>query len=214
MAIKGGQILHVSGGFVIDRIQTGGVTGINVNEDKIEELGNVESIGTVRDIPDLTFEVESFDVTTELESILVGGINDEADGTVFDLAANVPINVISPFKASGAYTVDGGVVVPYLSLESMSYSFAIGDPSTMTATLRGDSVFYVPGSVFEESFDGTGAQTVFTFTDGPAYSSVVGTDTYFALSVTVDGVRQKIGTDFTNDEDEVTFIVAPDHCGS
>ncbi len=209
MAIKGGQILHVSGGFVIDRIQTGGVTGINVNEDKIEELGNVESIGTVRDIPDLTFELESFDVTTELESILVGGVNDEADGTLFDLAQNVPINVISPFKASGAFTVDGGVVVPYLSLESLSYSFAIGDPTTMTATLRGDSVFYVPGSVFEEAFDGTGAQTVFVFTDGPAYQSVIGSDTHFALSVAVDGVRQKLGTDYTNDEDEVTFTTAP-----
>ena len=35
MSIKGGQILHVAGGpaalFVVDRIQTGGVTGINVN---------------------------------------------------------------------------------------------------------------------------------------------------------------------------------------
>lgn len=209
MAIKGGQILHVSGGFVIDRIQTGGVTGINVNEDKIEELGNVESIGIVRDIPDLTFELESFDVTTELESILVGGVNDEADGALFDLAENVPINVISPFKASGAFTVDGGVVVPYLSLESLSYSFALGDPATLSATLRGDSVFYVPGSVFEEAFDGTGAQTVFVFTDGPAYPSVIGTDTHFALSVTVGGVRQKLGTDYTNDQDEVTFTTAP-----
>ena len=135
MAIKGGQILHVSGGFVIDRIQTGGITGINVNEDRIEELGNVLAIGTLRDIPDLTFEVESFDVTTELESVLTGGINDEADGTVFSLADNVPLNILSPFKTSGAYTVDGRVIVPFLSLESMSYAFSLGDPATMTQVI-------------------------------------------------------------------------------
>jgi hypothetical protein len=209
MAIKGGQILHVSGGFIIDRIQTGGVSGINVNEDRLEELGNVEAIGTVRDIPDLTFEIESFDVTTELESILVGGDNSEAAGTLFDLTQFVPINIISPFKAAGAFTVDGGVVVPFLSLESVSYSFSLGDPATMSASLRGDSVFYVPGSVIEEAVDGDAAQTVFPFVDAPAFKSTIGSDDYYALSVTVDGVRQKIGTDFTNDASEITFVVAP-----
>ncbi len=209
MAIKGGQILHVSGGFIIDRIQTGGLTGINVNEDRLEELGNVEAIGTLRDVPDLTFEIESFDVTTELESILLGGINDEAPGTLFDLTQSVPINIISPFKASGAFTVDGGVVVPFLTLESMSYSFSLGDPATMNATLRGDSVFYVPGSVFEETFSGDGIVTVFSFTDGPAFKTTIGADEYFALSVTVDNVRQKLTTDFTNTNADVTFLVAP-----
>jgi len=205
MAIKGGQILHVSGGFVIDRIQTGGLTGINVNEDRLEELGNVEAIGTLRDIPDLTFEIESYDVTTELESILLGGINDEATGALFDLALNVPINIISPFKASGAFTVDGGVVVPYLSLESMSYSFSLGDPATMSATLRGDSVFYVPGSVFEEAFDGDTTTGPFNFTDGPAFKSTIAGLDYYALSVTVDGVRQKNVEHYTDTTTGVTF---------
>ena len=208
MAIKGGQILHVTGtgGFVIDRIQTGGVTGINVNEERIEELGNVEAIGTLRDIPDLTFEIESYDVSTELESILTGGINDEADTTVFNLADNVPINVLSPFKASGAFTVDGGVIVPFLSLESMSYSFTLGDPATMTATMRGDSVFYVPGSVFEETFDGDTTAGPFSFTATPAYKSTIGGDDYYALSVDVDGVRQRLGVDYTNTATGITFL--------
>jgi hypothetical protein len=205
MAIKGGQILHVTGGFIIDRIQTGGLTGINVNEDRLEELGNVEAIGTIRDIPDLTFELESFDVTTELESILLGGINDESAGAVFDLALNVPINIISPFKASGAFTVDGGVVVPYLTLESMSYSFSLGDPATMAATLRGDSVFYVPGAVYEEVFDGDTTTGPFNFTDGPAYKSTIAGLEYFALSVTVDGVRQKNVINYTDTATGVTF---------
>ncbi len=208
MAIKGGQILHVTGGFVIDRIQTGGITGINVNEDRIEELGNVEAIGTLRDIPDLTFEIESFDVSTELESILLGGINDESDGATFDLADNVPINILSPFKTSGAYTVDGGVIVPFLTLESLSYSFALGDPATMTASMRGDSVFYTSGSVFEETFDGTGSQTVFSFANTAYKSTISGTD-YYALSLTVDDVRQRIVTDYSNSATDFTFVVAP-----
>lgn len=203
MSIKGGQILHVAGNdagsaFVVDRIQTGGVTGINVNESVIQELGNYQNVGTVRDTPDLTFELESFDVTTELESILLGGDNTEAAGAEFDLASYVPIDVISPYKNKNLFTVAGGVIIPFLSLESMSYNMALTDEATMTATLRGDSMFFVPGSVWRETFTGDSIQDTFTFTDGPAYASVIAGDTYYGLSVTVDGVRQRLGTDYTN----------------
>lgn len=205
MAIKGGQILHVSGGFVIDRIQTGGVSGINVNEERLEELGNYQAIGTVRDIPDLTFELESFDATTELESILTGGDNTEPAGYLFNLTNTVPINILSPFKASGVFTVEGGVIVPFLTLESMSYSFSLSDPATMSATLRGDSVFYVPGTVWEQKFNGTGVLATFNFGNGPAYKSAVGGDDYYALSVTVDGKRQRLGIDYTNTDTGIVF---------
>ena len=217
MAIKGGQILHVSGGFIIDRIQTGGVSGINVNEDRLEELGNYEAIGTLRDIPDLTFELESFDVTTELESILVGGDNMEADATLFDLAASIPIDIISPFKGSGqVFTVDGGIIVPFLSLESMSYNFSLSDPSTMTATLRGDGVFFVPNAVpYYETFDGDGIVTTFAFTNAPALKSTIAGVDYYALSVMVDQgagagwERQRLGVDYTNTGASFIFTTAP-----
>lgn len=208
MAIKGGQILHVSGGFVIDRIQTGGVSGINVNEDRIEELGNVEAVGTIRDIPDLTFELESYDTTTELESLLTGGINDEATGTEFNLASFVPINVLSPFKTSGLFTVASAIAVPFLSLESMSYAFSLTDQATISATLRGDSVFYIPGSAFEQAEDGTGAQDTFTFDNTPAFKSTIAGSDYYALSVTVDGERMRLGTDYTNTNGGIIFETA------
>lgn len=217
MSIKGGQILHVAGGpagvFVIDRIQTAGVTGININEDRIEELGNYEAVGTVRDIPDLTFEIQSFDSTTELESLLTGGADAEADGTLFNLADFVPLNILSPFKTSGLFTTAGGIIIPFLSLESMSYNMTLTDSATMTATMRGDSVFYAPGAVWEDVFNGNGSTTVFNFVNGPAYKSVISGDDYYGLSVMVyDGAeweRQRLGTDYTNTSTGVTFLTAP-----
>lgn len=214
MAIKGGQILHVAGGpaaeFVIDRIQTAGVTGINVNEERLEELGNYEAIGIVRDIPDLTFEIESQDATTELESLLTGGDGTEVDGTMLLLTNAIPINILSPYKASNLFTIVGGVAIPFLTLESMSYSFALTDPASMTATLRGDSIFYAPGSVWEDQANGGG--TSFPFANGPAYKSVIAGDDYYALSVSVHNgtqwMRQRLGTDYTNDATGVTFLAA------
>lgn len=213
MAIKGGQILHVAGGptatFVVDRIQTGGVTGININEDRIEELGNYEAIGTVRDIPDITFEIQSFDVSTELESILTGGDNTESAGALFNLANFIPIDILSPFKVSGAYDIDGGVIIPFLNLESMSYNMTLTDSATMTATMRGDSVFYTTGAVHYQVESGTGAQSVFTLDNTPAYKSTISGDDYYALSVMVhDGTswrRQRLGTHYTNTNSDITF---------
>lgn len=217
MAIKGGQILHIAGGptatFVVDRIQTGGVTGININEDRLEELGNYEAIGTVRDIPDITFEVQSFDVTTELESLLTGGDNSEAAGTLFNLANFIPIDILSPFKASGTYDVDGGVIIPFLNLESMSYNMTLTDSATMTATMRGDSVFYTTGATHFQVESGDGATTVFNLDNSPAYKSTISGDDYYALSVMVhDGTawrRQRLGTHYSNTNSAVTFVTAP-----
>ena len=217
MAIKAGQILHVVGGpaalFVVDRIQTAGLTGINVNEDRLEELGNYEAVGTIRDIPDLTFELESYDVTTELESLLTGGDNTDADGTLFDLSTYIPIDVLSPFKTSGAFTVAGGVAIPFLSLESMSYAFSLGDSATMTATFRGDSVFFSKGSLYQQVENGDNSTTVFNFDNGPAYKSTISGDDYYGLSVMVDDgtgwERQRLGTDYTNTATGITFTTAP-----
>lgn len=218
MAIKGGQILHVAGGptalFVVDRIQTAGVTGINVNEDRLEELGNYQAVGTVRDIPDLTFELESYDMTTELESLLTGGDNSEAAGTAFDLGQFAPLNILSPFKSSGAFTVQGSVLIPFLSLESVSYQFALNDAASITCSLRGDSVFYSGGSAWEDVFSGNGATTVFNLAEGPAYKSVISGSDYYGLSVSVkeaDGkwYRKRLGTDYTNTTTAITFLTAP-----
>ena len=125
MAIKGGQILHVSGGFVIDRIQTGGVSGINVNEDRLEELGNVEAVGTIRDIPDLTFELESYDTTTELESLLTGGINDEATGTEFNLASFVPVKKQYDFLVRRSF-MRRRALCPFLYCCFVFFCYAVG----------------------------------------------------------------------------------------
>lgn len=217
MAIKGGQILHVAsaiqgtdvGTFVVDRIQTGGVTGINVNEDKIEELGNVVTVGTLRDIPDLTFEIESFDVSTEMESIVTGGDDTEATGFNFDLAVTKPLDILSPYKSAGVFTVDdGSVVIPNLTLESVSYSMSLTDAMSTTWGFRGDSVYYVPGAAYRESFNGDAILTLFS-TANTMLQTVIGAQTFFALAVYVDGVKQKIVVDYTDTATGVTFVTAP-----
>ncbi len=218
MAIKGGQILHLAGAittpsdqgtFLVDRIQSGGLTGVNVNEEKIEELGNYITVGTTRDIPDLTFEIESFDVTTELESVLLGGDNTEADNFLFDLAKAEKLDILSPYKTKDLFTVDNAsVVIPNLTLESMSYNMSLTDSATMTATLRGDSVYYVPGSPYRESFDGDGIIVAFA-TANAMLQTVIGGQTFFALAVYVDGIKQNIVIDYTDDATAVTFVTAP-----
>lgn len=71
MAIKGGQIIHAGNGTtVIDRVQTGGPGQVSIPTEKINELGNQRSVATVRDTPDLTFGLESFDTSPEVETLV------------------------------------------------------------------------------------------------------------------------------------------------
>jgi hypothetical protein len=72
MAVKGGDLIHVGNQVLLDRAQTAGPGQVNIPTEKIYELGNYQSVGTILDIPDLSFPLESFDASAELESLLVG----------------------------------------------------------------------------------------------------------------------------------------------
>jgi hypothetical protein len=100
VAIKGGSIIHVGNGdTLIDRVQTGGPGQVNIPTEKIYELGNYKSVATVRDTPDLTFSLESYDVSTEIEALLSG----MAQGRT---TADASIDAASPTltSASGNFT--------------------------------------------------------------------------------------------------------------
>ena len=206
MAIKGGQILHVGNGVaVIDRIQTGGPGQLNIPTEKINELGNYKSVATVRDVPDLSFTLESFDVSTEVEELLVPG--DDPATTGIDLARSLPLDIASQFKAGEKaplpFQVTASVALPYLTLEQMSYRFGLRDNATQTATLRGDTIFYNPGATFVEIAEGTNAAGQEIVTAHPAYEVAEG-EARRVLAVTVGDKRLAFGADYTEDYATIT----------
>lgn len=216
MAIKGSQILHDANGFVVDRAQSAGVGNVNIPEEKIYELGNYNTVATVRDFPDLTFDLESFDVSTEIEAILTGvDPTSVVDGQEFDFLQAMPIDVISPFKdKGGAFTIIRGVAVPYLSLENVTYRFGVGQNSTQSFSLRGDGIYYIKGSPYYEEFVNSGPG-VYNFAN-TALPYAEGGDTIYALSVCVkNGTTKKYkrmfhGEDFTDTSAGITLIADND----
>lgn len=192
MAIKAGQILHVANQFVVDRIQTGGPGDLNIPQEKIYELGNYQSVGIVRDVPDLSFNLECLDVDTEVEALLTGSVDPFADATStkYELAKNVPIDIISPWKTPyGEFETVNGVAIPGLTLESASYRYGLQENAGETFTLNGDAIFYIPGSPWQDIATGDGVETEFLFEHGPALLYQEGGKNLYALSVSVDGTR-------------------------
>lgn len=213
MAIKAGQFLHDVHGFVIDRIQSGGVSNLNIPEEKIYELGNYQTVATVRDIPDLSFDLESFDVSTELEAILLGiDPSSVLEGDELDLTRSMPIDVISPFKsAQGAFDVVKGIAVPYLTLESATYRFGVRQNSTQSFSLRGDSVYYIPGTPKWQEYTLVDGTLTYTFAQTAKPFAESG-DTLYALSVCVKNPTTKkyrrlfYGEDYTNTSTTITLL--------
>ncbi|HET6914972.1 MAG TPA: hypothetical protein VFH56_02670 [Acidimicrobiales bacterium] len=178
--------------FIVDRIQSGGAGNLNIPQERVYELGNYQSVGIVRDVPDLSFSLDVLDVGTQVEALLCGSSNPANDvlgdgvntaGASYDLSAVSPIDIISPFKsAQGAYNVVKGVAVPQLSLESASYKYGLKQNAGETFSLRGDSIYYVPGIPFLVTYTGDGTTTSFNFSTLSG-----GTQTDEVQSVTISG---------------------------
>lgn len=218
MAIKSGDLLHVSDQILVDRLQTAGPGTLNQPQERIYELGNYQSTGVIRDIPDLTFSAESFDASAELESILCGlgaDFNAAAAGTVYDLSKTVPLDVLSVFKKgrldANPFDTAGSVALPYLTLESLNYRFGLKDNARQTATLRGDSIFYAGASAYQQVAVGTNtANQVVTLANAPiVYNGDLVAGPRYALSVSLkSGKRLAIGTDYTETAGGVVTILA------
>jgi hypothetical protein len=266
VAIKGGDLIHVGNKVLIDRAQTAGPGQVTIDREKIYELGNYYSLASILDTPDLSFSLESYDVSAEFEALLCnrpfsktngsqtltvtgnpsggtftvtfGGQTTTAlaynaspadvqtalealtnlapgdvyvsgtaatsyiitvssaflaantvapitvdataltsgsgtpaitvatsdgvqmlDGTALKPTAALPMDVASAFKpgvqATNAYNVVGSVAIPYLQLESLQYQFGVSDTAQQTASLKGDSLYYIQSTCFIEEFAGT-----------------------------------------------------------
>jgi hypothetical protein len=189
MSIKAGAILFDANGYVLDRIQSGGPGSLNIPEEKIYEVGNWQSVGTVYDIPDLSFDLESFDVTPEFEYVLLRRNPLSPSSPIIDFQDAYALDVISPFKsARNQYDIIAGVAVPYLTLERVSYRFGVGQSASQTFTLRGDSVYYCPGQPIIEvntiSGNGSASKTC-TYTHGPAAEYVKDGSSQYVLNATL-----------------------------
>jgi hypothetical protein len=193
MAIKAGQILHVANQFVVDRIQTGGPGDLNIPQERVYELGNYQSVGIVRDVPDLSFTLECLDVDTEVEALLTGSTDPAGDATStkYELSLNKPIDITSPWKTPyGTFEAVRGVVVPALALESAAYRYGLQENAGETFTLNGDSIYYVPGTPWQDLQAGDGTEVEFLFENGPALLYRESGKEFHALCVMVDGVRK------------------------
>lgn len=126
------------------------------------------------------------------------------DGTALNIAAYLPMDVVSAFKpgfsSTTPYSVVGTVAIPYLALESLSYKFGITDSASQSATLRGDSIFYNPSSAFIQETAGTNTanQAVVLAHPVVVYNGDTTSGTRYALSASLkSGKRLLLGADYT-----------------
>lgn len=204
--------------FIVDRIQTAGAN-LNVPTERVHELGNYQTVAVIRDIPDLSFDLDVLDVGTAIEGHLTGSADPYADanGTKYSLLNNLPADIVSPMKSvHGEFSSVQAVAVPQLTLESASFRYGLQENAGEQYTLQGDALYYIPGQGVVMTFDGDGTTTTFTFTDPDDSSSLTalpyneGGTTFFALNVSVDGGRQIKDTDYTETSTDVTFDTAPE----
>lgn len=102
-----------------------------------------------------------------------------------DLQTHIPIDIISPFKSRrNAFDIVKGLAVPYLTLERATYRYGLRQNATQQFTLKGDSIYYIPGQPYyqEEAYTSSKATTGYTLDHAPI-EYMEGGDSVFALCV-------------------------------
>jgi len=212
LSIKGGSVLHVGNNAVLlHRLQTAGPGTVNIRRTTVFELGNYLSVGQVSDIPDLTFSMESLDASCAMEALLL----DKPVGTThaFDFTLAKVLNIKSAFKpgqgASDQFGTVGSAATPCLYLESVSYKFGVGSTNAnQTCTLKGDTIYYNPGSTYVEGVAGTNAANQSIVSAHPAYAVVEAGIQRRILAVTAGRTRLQFGADWTESYGAITSEAA------
>src|SRR3990167_4497959 len=150
--------------------------------------------------------MESFDVSTEIEALLSGKLDDanaDPDGMVYKFSEFKALNIISPWKdeaAGSAGTVDGGVVLPEYFATRASYRFGVDDNAGETFELSGAKQYLARFAPQNERFSGNGASASFTTTASAVRHRVGGFESAelkYVLGVVKDGLVQIDGSDYT-----------------
>jgi hypothetical protein len=199
MAIRFGSfIFRGDNDVLLERLQSGGPGNLNIPVEKINELGNYKAVAQLRDTPELQFQLQSFDPSSDLEVFLTGETMTAAG---IDLALMRGVTIVNQLKpgekATSPFSVVASVVTPSLLASRVSYRFAQQETSTVDVTLNGDAIFYAPGPAYVEEAVGSGVagQTITLAEPAGAYVSSSGT--FRALAVTANGRKLVPGADYT-----------------
>jgi len=202
VALKAGSLVSVANGEVLlERLQSGGPGTLNIPKEKIYELGNYESVATVRDTPELTFSLESYDVSLDTEQALVDATTADMLQNGIDLAKSKPLNVAQNWKPgkklADPFRAVAGVGLPYLTIESASYRFGVRDNATQTFSLKSDSIYFCGSPVYIDRYQGSGVagQTCVTTHPGLPYTDANGTRRILAVTAGLNRLTE--GPDYT-----------------
>ncbi len=202
MSIRAAQMVHYQGTTRVLRAQNIGISNFNIPTEKVGEVGRDETLETTFETPDLTYDVESWDMTTRFEEKLVrSAALTSGQHVVFDDAC--PQDWVSPWTLRrGSRAVEGGYAAPYTILERAQYRFTNTAASSQTFTFKGDGAFFVPeGTPRSQEFTKAGTGP-YSFDDTAKKTVLIGQDVY-ALNVTAmndDGTYRRLrrGDDYTD----------------
>lgn len=211
MAVKAGKVLTIGNNFLVSRLQTTGPGSLNIPTETIREAGNELTVAITREIPDLTFDMESLDTTIDTEAVICNiDPTTLTDGDMLHFGMAKYLDVVSPWKAAGtSKTADAGIIWPALTLESASYRFGVGNNATQSFSFRGDSQYGAKKIPYRDVFNGDGTTTAFSFAHTAVKTVETGTNKY-GLNVTVykaDGTCTRLfhGQDFTDTSTGITL---------
>lgn len=176
MAVKFGRVVTIGNGFLVERAQNVGSPNLNIPIERIQETGNPNAVSVERDIPQLTFDVESLDATVDTEAMVVNvDPSTLVNGDIIKFTNAQPLDVVAPWiKEGNERFSEAGVIWPHLTMTSATWRFGVGTQgATQTFSFSGDAQYSANLTPYREEFAGAREVTdgVTTDTDNTVTSA-------------------------------------------
>lgn len=221
MAIKGGDLIHVGNLVLIDRAQTAGPGQVTINREKIYELGNYLTLGSILDTPDLSFSLESFDVSASFEALVLDEPFTVANGNQLVTLTGGPtggtFTITYSGQTTGAIAYNATAATVQAALEAMSnlapgdvvVTGSTGGPWTISFTGHAGGAAYVLATGSAASLTG-GTSPAVVITGTPGVGMADGTALKPAASTPIDVTSAfKPGFQASNAYDVVGSVAIP-----
>lgn len=198
MAVKFGRVVTIGNGFLVERAQNVGSPNLQIPIERIQETGNPNAVSVERDIPQLSFDVESLDATIDTEAMIVNvDPSTLSNGDVIRFTNAQPLDIVAPWiKAGNTRFSEAGVIWPHLTLTSATWRFGVGTQgATQTFSFSGDSQYSANLTPYREEFAGArGADDAVTVSGDATVTSATAAFTADDVGGAISGPGIPAGT--------------------
>lgn len=196
----------------------------NIPTTDIDELGNPQHAGTVRDIAEVTASIQAFDVSIKLFAALTGTDPNSYPGAGVDVSALGDVDIVGVIRDESVADYAKSVHLRRCRVDSFTFTYSVDGEATEEYTFMGSEKRWFKHDIIVDNYTSanssplTLSQTPIQLKNSNRVISYVQDGTYYTEVTSAptagDGEYRVVGTALTTPDAIVNYAVAIYHANT